>query len=163
MDKSWWTYDDWSLWSTPSYKNLTLFMHLLPAVSVSHFLLLLLEMIIICTNWFNSAIFLCLSQVRTWISNVIVCGYFYIQWFDARGDCLFLLILIHCLNFLCIRNWRGQHSYHLKLILRFSINYSCDYGENYTHDKKRKWHDLINIVCLFVCWCLTPKWACVSR
>jgi hypothetical protein len=28
---------------------------------------------------FNHATFLCLSQVRTWISNVICCGLFYIK------------------------------------------------------------------------------------
>ena len=42
-------------------------------------------------NWFNSAIFLCLSQARTWISNVVCCGLFLmlndLRW-DAIAFCL---------------------------------------------------------------------------
>jgi len=40
-------------------------------------------------NWLNPATFLYLFQARTWISNVIRQGHFYIQWFEERGDCSF--------------------------------------------------------------------------
>ena len=38
---------------------------------------------------FNPAIFMCLSQARTWISIVICHGLFNLQWFEVRSDCLF--------------------------------------------------------------------------
>ena len=34
-------------------------------------------------NRFKTAIFLCLSQARTWISNVICCGLIYVQWIEV--------------------------------------------------------------------------------
>jgi len=40
-------------------------------------------------NRFNTATFVCLSQTRTWISNVICRSLFYVQWVEASGDCLF--------------------------------------------------------------------------
>jgi len=40
-------------------------------------------------NRFNPVIYLCLSQCRTWISNVIYRGLCYVQWVEVRGDCSF--------------------------------------------------------------------------
>jgi hypothetical protein len=64
-------------------------------------------------NRFNTATFLWLSQARAWISNAICNGLFYVQWFEARGDCCFvdiseivdnrflnfLFIMKHCIFF----------------------------------------------------------------
>jgi len=43
-------------------------------------------------GWFNRATFMCLSQARTWISNVICCGFFVFG--EMREDCSFLSIII---------------------------------------------------------------------
>jgi len=63
-------------------------------------------MIFLPINWFNTATFLWLSQARAWISNAIWHGLFYVQWFEARGDCCFVDISEiadnRCLNFLFI-------------------------------------------------------------
>ena len=45
-------------------------------------------------NQINPATFLCLSQVRTWISKVICHVFFYI--FEVRGDCSFLSYWRNC-------------------------------------------------------------------
>jgi hypothetical protein len=37
-------------------------------------------------NRFNSTTFLCLSQARTWIYNIICHGLFCVQWVKMRGD-----------------------------------------------------------------------------
>ena len=42
-------------------------------------------------NQFNPTSFLCLSQAKTWISNVISCGLFCLQLFEVRAGCLFKL------------------------------------------------------------------------
>jgi len=47
-------------------------------------------------NQFIPATFLCLSQAKTWISNVICCGLFYVQWFEVIGDCLFCWYWWNC-------------------------------------------------------------------
>ena len=38
-------------------------------------------------NRFNPAKTLCMSQARTWISNIVCRGLFCIQWVQMRGDC----------------------------------------------------------------------------
>ena len=40
-------------------------------------------------NWFNLGTYLCLSQARTWISNIVCHGLFCVQWVKMRGDCSF--------------------------------------------------------------------------
>ena len=40
-------------------------------------------------NRFNAAIYVCLSKARTYRSNVICTGIFYIQWFKVKGHCSF--------------------------------------------------------------------------
>ena len=56
-------------------------------------------------NGFNPTTFLCLSQTRTWISNVICHGLFCVQWVQLRQE---VIVDIggtddhHCLNFLFI-------------------------------------------------------------
>ena len=40
--------------------------------------------------------FLCLSQTKTWISNVTLSWSFYVQWFDVRGDCSFCWYWWNC-------------------------------------------------------------------
>jgi len=68
-------------------------------------------------NQFNSYIFLCLSQGRTWISNVICRSVFLLQWVKVRGSCSFCWYWWHwwpSLAYLltpvapwwCIGNWR---------------------------------------------------------
>ena len=37
-------------------------------------------------NWFNPDTFLCISQVRTWISNAICHGLFYVQLVEVRSS-----------------------------------------------------------------------------
>ena len=54
-------------------------------------------------NQFDLATFVCRSYARTWISNIICHGLFYVQLFEVRGNCSFFDIGIgfhHCLNFL---------------------------------------------------------------
>ena len=57
-------------------------------------------------NRFNNATFLCLSQYKTWISNVISCGFVCIQWVQLRWEVIVRLVDIdgidnhHCLSFL---------------------------------------------------------------
>ena len=57
-------------------------------------------------NQFNPATFLCLSQTRTWISNGIGHGLFYVQW--LRWKVIVCLVDIggtvdhHCLNYVFI-------------------------------------------------------------
>ena len=59
-------------------------------------------------NRFNPVAFVCLSQDRVWISNIIWCGVILYQWAEVRGDCCFVAIgriVDHCcLNFLCHMN-----------------------------------------------------------
>ena len=45
---------------------------------------------------FNPTTFLCLSQTRIWISNVICHGLFCVQWFEVKVDCLFCWYLWNC-------------------------------------------------------------------
>jgi hypothetical protein len=61
---------------------------------------------------FNPAPFLCLSEARTWIPNIICHGLFNVQWFEVRGDCSFcwpslfkvsLHIFLH--HVLFYKNW----------------------------------------------------------
>ena len=57
-------------------------------------------------NWFNPAILLCLSQAKTWISNIICRSVFCAQWVKVRGDCSF-----------CQHSWNWwpslfKHSFH---------------------------------------------------
>jgi len=42
-------------------------------------------------NRFHPAIFLCMSQTRTWITNVIFHGLFCVQRVEMGGDCSFCL------------------------------------------------------------------------
>jgi hypothetical protein len=57
---------------------------------------------------FNPATFLCLSQARTWISNVICHSLFCVQWVQLKWEVIVRFIDIggidncHCLNFLFI-------------------------------------------------------------
>ena len=39
---------------------------------------------------------MCLSQPRTWISNIICRGRSYVQWFDVRGNCSFYWYWWNC-------------------------------------------------------------------
>ena len=64
-------------------------------------------------KWFNPTTLLCLSQARTWISNVICHGLFCVQWVKMKGDCSFNIggIVDHrCLNILFIKTqvWRKK-------------------------------------------------------
>ena len=58
----------------------------------------------------NPTICLCLSQARTWISNVICRGLFCVQWVQLRWEVIVGFLDIggiddhHCLNFLFINN-----------------------------------------------------------
>ena len=47
-------------------------------------------------NRFNPTAFLCLSQVRTWIYNIICHGLFSVQWVKMRGDCSFCWYCWNC-------------------------------------------------------------------
>ena len=57
-------------------------------------------------NWFNLAIFMCLSQARTWISNVICYGLSCVLCVQLRWEVIVHFVDIcgiddhHCLNFL---------------------------------------------------------------
>ena len=57
---------------------------------------------------FNPATFLCLSQARTWIFNVICHGNFCVQWVQIKWEMIVRFVDIggiddhHCLNFLLI-------------------------------------------------------------
>jgi len=92
---------------------------------------------------FNTTICLCLYQARAWISNAIGCGHFYVQWFEARGDCSYCwywwIVDHHCLSFfsyiilenniLCTPNRIQEHmdaTFHLSKTNGFlAIFWSC--------------------------------------
>ena len=44
-------------------------------------------------NRFNTSTCLCLSQGRTWISNVVCCGLFYVQWVKLRWEVIVLYVM----------------------------------------------------------------------
>jgi hypothetical protein len=46
-------------------------------------------------NQFNGT-FLCLTQARIWISNIICHALFCVQWFEMRGGCSFRWYLWNC-------------------------------------------------------------------
>ena len=60
------------------------------------------------TNQFYPTKFLCLSQARTWIWNIICRGFFCVQWSQLRWEVIIRFVDIswiddhHCLNFLFI-------------------------------------------------------------
>jgi hypothetical protein len=45
-------------------------------------------------NWFDPTTFLCLSEARTWISNVICRGFVCVQWIQLRWEVIFRFIYI---------------------------------------------------------------------
>jgi hypothetical protein len=89
---------------------------------------------------------LCLSQARTWISNVICHGLLCVQWVQLRWEVIVCLVDIggiddhHCLNFLFINLkliWlfilcrKEKHIIVCKSYLLSIINAFCEYEWNY--------------------------------
>ena len=71
---------------------------------------------------------MCLSQAKTWISNIICCCLFYIKWSEVRCDCFFFFFDIHCsLSF---------HNYYENLLNQ----YISPLLISLTSSAMKKWH-----------------------
>jgi len=88
------------------------------------------------------------AQARTWISSVIICGLFYVQWVEVKCDFSFCWYWWHC--------WPSQFNLYFhnqSLILYYTMNFSCVFSYLFWRllflDQMSYCHYLTSVISIF--------------
>ena len=91
-------------------------------------------------NWFNPAILLCLSQAKTWISNIIYHGLISsMKW--GEGWLFIMLIMVKLLTIIVKLSFHNNSFHYGKILYR--IKYVCNLFI--------PWNKLLRLNCTMLC------------